>query len=524
MKPAHWLFIFLGLLTIGRLAIIGHVELETDEAYYFMWSERLDLSYFSKGPGVALAIKAGTALFGPTEFGIRFLSPLLALGTSLLLFFFTRRLYGGAIAVWTVLTVNLIPIFSVGGLLMTIDPLSIFFWTAALFAFWMALERAPAWSLYWPLTGLLIGCGFLCKYTNAMQLISILLVLGINTKLRREFRAPGLYTLLAGFLICTTPVIVWNARHEWITVAHLQARGGLDSAFAIRPLAFLEFLGAHFGVYSPLIFAALVIALWWARGWANRFKPRFLLMFSLPLLVLYFMLALKQAGEPNWTAPAFVSLGVLAVALWQEAAQQQVWARRFAIAALALGAYMSVTIVNTDMVRASFIPWPYRADPSTRLRGWRTTAEVVETARAAFESAQGAPAFMIANKYQTAAELAFYMQEKRIEGPAHPPVYIPESQGIENQFSFWRRYDEFLEAPPGTGPREDYYTEEQGYNPFIGRNALYVTDRDEERAPSTVKDGFERVEMIGLYEIRRRGLPLRNIRVFACYNYRSLPL
>src|SRR5215210_9531811 len=102
MKPRHWLFLFLVLLTLVRYVFIGSYELSPDESYYFMWSQRPALSYFSKGPGVALTIRAGTALFGANEFGVRFFSPLLALGTSLILFFLAKRLYsvrrGAAVA------------------------------------------------------------------------------------------------------------------------------------------------------------------------------------------------------------------------------------------------------------------------------------------------------------------------------------------------------------------------------------------------------------------------------------------
>ncbi len=525
MTPTRWLFLFLVLLTVLRLAFLAQMELATDEAYYFMWAERLDLSYYSKGPGVALAIKAGTALFGPTEFGIRFLSPLLALGTCTLLFFFARRLYGEIVAVWTVIAVNMIPIFAVGGVLMTIDPLSIFFWTAALYAFWMALERSPVFSIFWPLTGLLIGLGFLCKYTNAIQLLSIVLLLATTAKYRRELAAPGFYAMLFAFSLCTIPVLIWNQQHEWITVAHLRARGGLDRAFALHPSEFLQFLAAHLGVYSPLIFGGLMTALWWSKSKVGtHLKPRFLVIFAAPILLLYFILSLKQAGEPNWTAPAFVSLGVLAVALWHEAALAREGTGRFVVAALALGLGMSTLILNTDVLRTCGIPWPYSSDPGSRLRGWRTTAAAVEGARADFERQTRQRVFLIANRYQTAAELSFYMRDKRVEGAAHPAVYIPESQQIENQFSFWPRYDEFLENQPGATPREEYYTEEQGVNPFIGKTALYVTDREEERAPSSIKNGFEEVELIRIMEIRRRGLPLRTVRVFACYRYRSLPL
>ena len=46
----------------------------------------------SKGPGIAFAIRASAAVFGANEFGVRFLSPVLAAATSLLLFYFARRL------------------------------------------------------------------------------------------------------------------------------------------------------------------------------------------------------------------------------------------------------------------------------------------------------------------------------------------------------------------------------------------------------------------------------------------------
>ena len=67
-----------------------------------MWSERLAPAYFSKGPGVAFAIRASTAIFGDTEFGVRFWSPILGAGTSLLLYYFARRLFNATAGFWAV--------------------------------------------------------------------------------------------------------------------------------------------------------------------------------------------------------------------------------------------------------------------------------------------------------------------------------------------------------------------------------------------------------------------------------------
>jgi hypothetical protein len=525
MTPRRFLFLFLAALTALRLVLIAQLELSPDEAYYSQWSERLDWSYFSKGPGVAVALWLSTHLAGVSEWGVRMLSPLLALGTCLLMWAFARRLYGESVAVWTVLLMNCTPIFQVGGLVMTIDPLSIFFWMAALYTFWRALECSLRFSLWWPFTGLLIGFGFLAKFTAAMQLVSVLLALAIMPKFRRELRRPGFYTLLAAFALCTAPPIIWNAQHGWITLVHLRARGGMEGKWGIDLGEWLSFIGVHFGVYSPLICAGFCIALWWGlRAARVHSKPQFLLAFTLPLLALYLVLALKQAGEANWTAPAALSLAVLATALWHETAREHAWARTFCVAALALGAVLGVVTINTDALRALGVPLAYRHDPSARLRGRHSAAELVEAWRKKLEAESGEPVFLIANNYGHAASLAFYLDEKRAEGPGHPPVYVPESAYPENQYFFWPRYDEIVPLAPGEHPPEEYYTEEQGYNPFLGRNALYITERAEERPPSSIQRGFQRVEMIACLDQRRRGLPLRQLRLFACYHYKQVDL
>src|SRR5215467_12170787 len=158
---AVWLFIL--ALTAIRLSMLATTDLEFDEAHYWMWSERLAPAYFSKGPGVAFAIRASTAVFGSNEFGVRFFSPVLAAATSLLLFYFARRLFGDAAGLWTVIALTATPIFNIGAVVMTIDALSIFFWVAAMSTFWLAVEKSPSFWWYWPVTGLLIGLGFLCK-------------------------------------------------------------------------------------------------------------------------------------------------------------------------------------------------------------------------------------------------------------------------------------------------------------------------------------------------------------------------
>lgn len=573
--------LFLAVLTALRLLFIGLVELSPDEAYYQMWSERLDWAYFSKGPGIAVAMRLGTALFGVNEFGVRFFSPILALGTSLLIFWLARRIYGGSVAAWTVLLLNLTPIFTAGSLLFTIDPLSIFFWTAALAACWRALqaespvEPAPNASaaaetlprpglalVWWAITGAAVALGFLSKYTNAVELVSIALALAWTPRWRAVFRRPGFYLMLSVAALGAVPPLLWNQAHAWVTLGHLWARGNLDTPFEWDATAPLRFWLAHLGVYSPLLFLALLSGLPW--GWKRARLPlrslfskrrratwprpappldrdgehaRFLLAFALPLLGMYGLLSLRTAGEPNWTAPAFISLGILTTMLWHERCRARMSnVAPVCILALVIAGLESLVAIDTDLLRQAGFSLPYKRDPSGRLHGWRTLAATVAELRAKTERELGAPVFLIANKYQTAAELNFYLPPgaRRNPRPGHPPVYLPEAQEFSSQFSFWPGYEETPPAEAGTAPPlptdDRLMTSEAefaqiGKNPFTGRSALFVSDNERhQRAASSVENGFERCELLATYEIRRRDLPLRTLRVFLCTNYQGAPL
>ncbi|HET9417732.1 MAG TPA: glycosyltransferase family 39 protein [Chthoniobacterales bacterium] len=520
---AAWLFT--GLLTAVRLSILPTTDLEFDEAHYWLWSQHLAPAYFSKGPAIAFVIRASTALFGSNEFGVRFFSPILAAGTSLLLFYFARRLFSAAAALWSVLALNVTPLFNVGAFLMTIDPLSIFFWLAAMFSFWIAVEKSPSWSWHWPLTGLLVGLGFLSKYTNALELVSIILVLALVPRLRHEFARPRLYLLLTAFAVCTIPPIVWNAQHVWITLTHLKARGSLEQGFGIHPLEVLAFVGEHFLAYSPLLFLGLA---WGVLGSCRRIgqqlKVLFLFWFGLPVFAFYFLLSFNKVAAPNWDALAMLGFGLLAVHFWRERIAGHVSLRVVAAAALVVGLMMSALTLDTDMIRSLGLEF-WRSDPSNRMRGWKSATLAVENIRNDIESKLGERLFLIADARDRASEISFYLRDKKLEAPGHPPVYIVEAQDIQNQFSFWPRYDEFVEAKPGA-PRsdEEAATEGSAVNPFVGRNALFVREGFGERLPHNIRAGFQSVAPVAVIEVWRYGRLLRRWQLFLCRAYRTLPL
>jgi hypothetical protein len=159
------------------------------------------------------------------------------------------------------------------------------------------------------------------------------------------------------------------------------------------------------------------------------------------------------------------------------------------------------------------------------MRGWKSATGALETMRNNLETELGEKLFLIADARDRASEISFYLRNKRAEGPGHPPVYIPESQDMVNQFSFWPRYDEFVELKPGAPrPEGEVYTEENGVNLFVGRDALFVRDGEKQRVPHNIKAGFQSTELVGTIQVSRYGKPLRTWQVFLCRNYRTLPL
>ena len=352
-----------------------------------------------------------------------------------------------------------------------------------------------------------------------------LAVLALAPRFRREFVRPGLYLLLGLFAFCTVPPILWNAQHAWITLVHLRSRGGIEQGFGFHPDEILAFLGEHFLGYSPFLFLAVawgVIGSW--RRVNQQFKVLFLMWFGLPVFVFYFLLSLNKAAAPNWDGLAFFGFGLLAIHFWWKRIEASIVLQLCAAVALLVGLSMSVVALDTDLLRAAGYQLQ-RTDPSDRMRGWKSATAALEEMRNDLEAKLNEKLFLIADARDRASEISFYLRDKRAEGPGHPPVYITESQDMMNQFSFWPRYDEFVEVKPGTvRPNGEAYTEENGINPFVGRNALFIREGDKERLPHNIRAAFQSVEPVGTIEVWRYGKVLRTWNVFLCRSYRTLPL
>jgi hypothetical protein len=503
-SPAdHWLrlgYVVIAALFIARLGYLASdtIELSEDEAYQWLWSKHLALSYYSKPPMIAYAQFVGTTLWGDNEFGVRFLSPVLAAVLGVVLLRFFAREISAPAGFWLVLVITATPLVAVGSTLITIDPLNVFFWTLAMITGWRAVQEDS--TRLWTWTGLWMGLSFLSKYTGLFQWLSWALFFALCPAARGQLRRPGPWLALAVNALCTLPVVIWNAQHGWITITHLSDRSGLDKPWSLRPGPFFEFLGAEAALLNPVFFVAVAWAAvaMWRRTPRN---PLAILFFSMgvPLFVIYALYTFRARVQPNWIAPAVLPLLSLAMVHWEERWRQGArGVSRWLAAGLTFGLVAVILMHDTNLIpKLAGLRLPAKIDPLRRVNGSREMARLVGAARERL-AAEGKPAFIIGDHYGITGLLTFYLPEARAALADQALVYYQSTDFPKNQFYFW-----------------------PGYRTRRGQNAIYVQRAEKPGPPpQRLREEFESVADLGIHDVQLRGQTLRRLQLFECRNLR----
>jgi 4-amino-4-deoxy-L-arabinose transferase-like glycosyltransferase len=387
---------FLIVVTLVRLVVAAEMPLSADEAYYRVWAHALAPGYLDHPPMVALWIRAGTALIGDTNLGIRLFGPLSALLGSLLLWRAGEDLAPGRgtgrRAVWLL---NGTLLLNVGSVVMTPDTPLLLFWTASIAALARLLRTGK--GAWWIAAGAAAGAAFDSKYT------AILLVPGVVAWLlavasmrfwlrRREFWAAALVAVALA-----TPVLLWNAEHDWASFARQGGRAGdWHPSAAIR--FFAELLLGQIGLATPVLAVLFVVGIWRcvrAGVWRTPAAGLITATTLVPLAV-FLQHALGDRVQANWPAILFPGAALAAAMTVQ----------RFCRSGVALGLGLSALVYL--QATTALLDLPRRLDFSLiRLAGWGDLALAVEAARIA----AGADC-VAADEYGLAVELAY-----RLPGP-----------------------------------------------------------------------------------------------------------
>ena len=482
------------LLRVAYQVALNPLELAADEAHYWDWARRPALSYYSKGPGVAWVIGSSTAVLGDHAWSVRLPAAAAAAAAMLaaagLAFRFTddRRagLYAAAL-------VALVPGFSTTAQFMTIDMPFFACWLGACWAAARLFDdlRAgrSAWGA-WATLGAVLGVGFLFKYTILLLLPGLAIYACVERGSLQRWR--GAVLGLAVFAVGISPVLSWNARHGWPTVAHLlghlNAPGGdvqSREAWSYHPLYTLEMLGTQIAAVGPAL--GLIVL---ARRHVTR-RSLLLVCCSGPVLAFYLLVSVVTDVEANWPLPGWLALLVLAaiplggwlddyrakVAAWSSLPPSQRpragWLRRRPETAGQMAWHWTVGYGVVALAGLMGISWVAGVPGRDRVTGHAARAQAVAREAAALHDP-----FIVADQYGRASLLAFYL-------PGRPSVCSAQSYRQGRRSSY------------------DYFADTDLRDPArLGRDAMLVGGSLQRWQQTLAFDHIEATAALGVYRAR----------------------
>jgi dolichol-phosphate mannosyltransferase len=305
-------------LLVLRLVYLGQLELAPQEAYYWNYSQHLDIGYLDHPPLIAWMIAASLAL-GGGEFVVR-LPAVLAWAVMLaFVVAFARDMAGPRNALAAALLAATLPFFFLCGVLITPDAPLAAAWAAALFFLQRSLLGGKPTA--WLGAGAAVGIGMLSKYTMVLVPLAALAFVAVDARSRRVLLSPWVWGGALVALALFAPVIVWNVRNDWASFAFQGSRrlAGQQSQFSLH-----QFVGFVFVLLTPVG----VLALWRLRkdeGAASAIEPlaaqhssdaaalaerrrRFVLLFTLVPLAVLAAASIRAETKFHWTGPIWLAV------------------------------------------------------------------------------------------------------------------------------------------------------------------------------------------------------------------------
>jgi len=402
--------VVIALLLVGllfRSTIAFWLPPGFDEGYYYLYTQHPAWSYFDHPLLVALTTGFGPWLTGNvSQFTIRLGTLLLHTGALLLLYLTSAQLFSRSAALLTLTIATLIPIFLVGfGVLTLPDSPLIFFWTATLYV--AAREffphrkdstivvdadaKNPQFTPHpSPLTshslppdsptyriaiiGLLAGLACLGKYHGLALAVGLVGFCLTSPRHRTVFLSPWMLLSLGLFILAVSPILVWNAHHDWVSLRFQSGRAVPDRGYSLIDLLVTFLAGVAY------LFPTFGFPLWWVSGKEvlmnrrdaetqrdgdakkqftqssvqtqnSKLKSRFLLWTALPLMLGFTLMGGYRSILPTWAMPGFWSATLLlgqAATNWQQRSPRLVkrwlWGSGIAVAVFLLVALLHVTL------------------------------------------------------------------------------------------------------------------------------------------------------------------------------------
>ena len=325
----------------------------------------------------------------------------------------------------------------------------------------------------------------LSKYTSVLPAFAVLLAILSSGRGRREFKRPPIWIGAIMAFVVFSPVIYWNAKHEWASFK-FQLNHGLENNEAVNslvatapPVLFkdhpgdwlikhsrsaLVYLGGQMGIYLPIffIFGVVVLIIRLKEFSSLSMRLRILTLSTAVPLGLFLLTAFKSGypGEANWPTFAYLPMSLLTI---ENIARRR---KPFDIKWLRIGTVVGLLVV----VLVSFpqpLAYLLKEKFPNKLNdffGWDKVANNVQL----MGMTDFPGTLIVAERHQDAGELSFYMH-------GQPDVWVlPIRDEHGNRVIRKTAYEYFEQPDFSKYPRIIFYS--AGHTADFCRTHGYVTD------------------------------------------------
>ena len=294
-------------LIVFKIVAIYFTEfsLYGDEAQYWLWSQTLDLGYYSKPPLLPWFLGVYSILFGDSFFSLKIFPIVIYFFISYAVYILCLNLsFDEKKAKLCALSFLIIPAASLSSFLISTDLLLLLFWTISMVLLLKVIKTNLTINFF--LLGLVLGLGFLAKYAAIYFLLSLLLLLFLDRTSLKSFRNNplGVLVFLLSLIVVLLPNILWNFTNGWITFSHTSDNANLQN---LNPNLYepVKFFGSQILMVGPFLFIFFIFFL---KNFRLDYENRFLLIFALPIILIVLVESFLVRANANWAAPALISI------------------------------------------------------------------------------------------------------------------------------------------------------------------------------------------------------------------------
>jgi hypothetical protein len=235
--------------------LAGNLHPDTLEGLY--WGQHWLWGYHKHPPLAAWSSELVHTIFGSANWAYYALSQAYIAAAFAAIWMLTRDIAGRRAALVAVVLLALTHYTTYAAPRFNPNTVQFAFWAWTMALFWRALTRDRA--VWWGLTGVAAGLGFLAKYSIGVLLATLLAYLLLSPSGRRQFARPGFYIGLAAFLAVIAPHLIWLLQNDFVTLSYLAERGGETligpSGHLVGPISLL---GDQLFAIAPMLLAAAI--------------------------------------------------------------------------------------------------------------------------------------------------------------------------------------------------------------------------------------------------------------------------